>query len=463
VSTARQPNLFVQQAPIRQAPIRLTVTGLHREMKRALNGLGAVEVTGEAHDVKVRGATTYFMLKERASQVAVTVPSTKQRWCAVQSGQSVLVTGRLDTAQSTGRLSLVAEAIVPTGDGAIAARINEVRDRLRADGLLDRPRRRLPLLPQKVVVVCGNDAAVMHDFRRVTEDRFPGFGIEYVTTSQSSAESLVDGFYRALATVGVDVVVLARGGGDATMLLPYSDETLCRAIAASPVAVVTAIGHEIDSPLCDEVSDVRAATPSVAAARVVPDRSAIQVRLDTDLRRCCAALLHRSSSHRTVLGHRKDQLAVAPDMRLRVARHRLDSVRISDALTRSVSQWRAVLDGMQPSAALAVRIDLSRANLDGLAARARPPQLDPFRDQLAALRLRADSFSPQQVLDRGFAIVRRVDGSVVRSSDDLVDGDRLSITVADGTVQVVVVRPLPTEPPVSLPDDQGDKTTNALF
>ena len=431
----RQPDLF--GAP---EPLRLTVTTLHREMKRALNSLGTLAVTGEAHDVKARNGTTYFTLKERSSQISVTVLSSKQKWCQVRSGESVVVSGRLDTSQNTGRLSLMAESILPTGEGAIAQLIEQTRERLRTDGVLDRLRKALPILPRQVVVVCGTDAAVMHDFQTVADQRFPGFPIHYITANQSSAESLLDGLERALAVVGVDVVVLARGGGDATQLLPYSDETLCRAIAASPVAVITAIGHEIDRPLCDEVSDLRAPTPSVAASQVIPDLAAFVQHLDSCVTRCRRAVEQHVGNHAVLLRHRRQLLDGAPLVRLRAASARLDSIRWADAVAGSVAVRRAALNELRPETAMKARLAETELHTRSLVFRSQPPRTDRFHHQLAELRARVDSYSPQQVLARGFAIVRSTDtGSVLRGPDDVREGDRLSITLAAGTVQVVVV------------------------
>ncbi len=440
-SSARQPALQPRQPDLfgQVEPTRLTVTTLHHHMKRVLNGIGPVAVTGEAHDVKTRGGTTYFMLKERSSQVSVTVLSSRQRWCHVKSGESVVVTGRLDTAQSTGRLSLMADAIMPTGEGAVAALIEKARERMRADGLLDRQRRALPLLPGCVVVVCGNDAAVKHDFQTVTDQRFPGFPVHYLTATQSSAESLLDGLQRALAVSGVDVVVLARGGGDSTQLLPYSDESLCRAIAAAHVPVVTAIGHEIDRPLCDEVADSRAPTPSVAATQVIPDRSQLQAGLDSCRQRCSRTIETRQAQLAVSMTHRRAMLDGKPRQRLQGAVARLDSVRWADAVADTLAARQSALDAVRPSTAIATRLADTGIRLTTLRSHSRPPSTDRFHHLLAELRARADSFSPQQVLERGFAIVRNTTtGAVLRNPEEAQPGDQLTITLAGGTVQVVV-------------------------
>ena len=174
-----------------------------------------------------------------------------------------------------GQLVLEADEVDPIGEGAVAAMIAETRARLAAEGLLDRPRRPVPRLPRVIGVLCGSEAAVRKDIESVVAARFPGYPLAVEETTVSgpgAAVSIIDALQRLSCRPEVDVVVLARGGGDATALLPWSDEELCRAVAACPVPVVSAIGHESDRPLCDEVADLRFGTPSIAAHAVVPDR-----------------------------------------------------------------------------------------------------------------------------------------------------------------------------------------------
>ena len=187
--------------------------------------------------------------------------------------------GTLVWGNDRGQLLLEAEEVTPIGEGAVAAMIAETRSRLAAEGLLDRPRKSIPRLPRVIGVLCGADAAVRKDIESVVAARFPGYPLAVEETTVSgpgAAVSIIDALQRLSLRPEVDVVVLARGGGDATALLPWSDEELCRAVAACPLPVVSAIGHESDRPLCDEVADQRFGTPSMAAHAVVPDREGLR-------------------------------------------------------------------------------------------------------------------------------------------------------------------------------------------
>jgi exodeoxyribonuclease VII large subunit len=436
----QQPDLFGsnQQTESNREPTALTVTTLHREMKRALSTLGNVAVTGEVHDVKRYPTVTFLMLKERASQVAVTVTSGKARFCHFKNGDTVVVTGMIDTNQGTGRLSLLANSIVPTGEGAVAALIDQTRERLRTDGLLDRERRALPKLPALVVVVCGNDAAVKHDFQTIADQRFRGYPIHYVTASQSSAESLLSGLEQAQRVPGVEVIVLARGGGDGTQLLPYSDEILCRAIAASRVPVVTAIGHETNSPVCDEVSDRRAPTPTAAATMVIPDRERLVSQLEQWQQLRTRTITDSVKSETTRLQHRWVVLAGAPMRRVETHRAQLAGIGWDNAIEFKLIDARACVGALRPDKHLTERVQACAYRVASSKVRIQPPPTIEYRHQLVAIHARINSLSPQRVLERGFAVVRSGDGTVVRDPAQVRAGDEIVIALAGGNVRAIV-------------------------
>ncbi|HET9443957.1 MAG TPA: exodeoxyribonuclease VII large subunit, partial [Acidimicrobiales bacterium] len=269
--------------PVDRPVRRVTLVRLSAEVARSLSSLGRIAVEGEVHRPTVRaGGRTYFVLKDRAAQVDVTVPGSRARRARTVAGERVQVTGALEWVAGWGRVQLVAEEVVPVGAGAVAAMIAEARERLRRDGLLDRPRRPVPRLPEAVGVVCGADAAVRADILSVVATRFAGYPLvfrEVTVSGPGAAAAIVAAVDDLDRHPGVEVIILARGGGDATQLLPFSDEQLCRAVAAAATPVVSAIGHEGDRPLCDEVADLRCGTPSIAAAAVIPSRVELEAEL----------------------------------------------------------------------------------------------------------------------------------------------------------------------------------------
>ncbi|MDP9072198.1 MAG: exodeoxyribonuclease VII large subunit, partial [Actinomycetota bacterium] len=261
---------------------RLTLVRLSSEIARSLTGVGRVAVEGEVVRPKHHPGGTYFTLRDRAAQASVRCPAARAARCRVVAGERVLVTGTLGWVPERGQLQMVAEEVSPVGAGAIAAAVAESRARLLDDGLLDRPRRPIPRLPAVIAVVCGTEAAVRADFESVVATRFPGYPVSYLATNVSgpgAADAVVEALRALDARPEVEVIVLARGGGDAAQLLPFSDEVLCRALCRCSTPIVSAIGHEGDRPLCDDVADLRCGTPSLAAAAVVPSRAELEAEL----------------------------------------------------------------------------------------------------------------------------------------------------------------------------------------
>ena len=387
-----------ERAPVR----RVSLVRLSAEIARSLSALGKVAVEGEVHQPKSRpNGRIYFTLKDRAAQISVTVPAARTKRAWVVDGQRVQVTGALSWDNAWGRMQLVADEVVPVGEGAVAAMIAEARARLRADGLLDRPRRALPRLPASIGVVCGSEAAVRADIESVVAARFPGYPMVFREVTMTSAEAVMEGLRDLDLRVGVDVIILARGGGDATQLLPFSDEELCRAICATSTPVVAAIGHEGDRPLCDEVVDLRCGTPSLAAAAVVPDREALLAGLEAAWTRAEA-----------VVARRFDEA----ERRLLV-----------------VDRDRAVLAGVERAAE---RLQRAAGRLELVHPRHR---LAPAAGVLAAARREMEALSPVRVLERGYAVVRAAaDGSVLRSAADAAVGQRVDVQLASGRLAATV-------------------------
>jgi exodeoxyribonuclease VII large subunit len=404
------------------APRAVTLVRLAGEIARSLAPVGRISVEGEVYKPRRVGTRIYFTLRDRVAQIAVSGPASR---CRAVDGERVGVVGTLTWISERGQLQLMAEAATPVGAGAVAAMVAEARQRLGRDGLLDRPRRPLPRLPRAIGVICGSDAAVRKDIESVVAARFPGYPlriVECLLSGPAASLAITDALVGLVGDAEVDVIVLARGGGDAAQLMPFSDEELCRAICRSPVPVVSAIGHEGDRPLCDEVADVRCATPLAAAAAVVPDRQALT-----------AELAGWRAAAQLAFERRQD-----------AAGRRLAAVDTGQAVRQGAGRAHARAE--QAGARLRLlhprgRVAESRARLGSLEWRRRVHErVARAEGRLTADRRQLDALSPQRVLERGYAVVRAADGTVVRRSPQVASGEVVEIQLAEGGLAARVER-----------------------
>jgi exodeoxyribonuclease VII large subunit len=372
----------------------------------------AVWVEGQVVQLVQRPGTSMAYLTLRDADVDFSLPVTiHQRVLAalpadLVDGARVVVHARPTFWEKRGTLQLSADAIRPVGVGELLARIEHLKRILASEGLLDPARRkRLPFLPGVVGLVCGRASAAERDVVENARRRWPAvrFTVRQVAVQGVNAVAEVTAALRELDDdPAVEVIVIARGGGSLEDLLPFSNETLVRAVAAARTPIVSAIGHEVDSPLIDLVADHRASTPTDAGKAVVPDVS--------------------------------EQLngLVAATGRLR------------RAVTGTVRHEQAVLDGLrtrpvlaQPEVLVDARADDVRANLDR-ARRCLASRLDRGDDDIRHFRTQVRALSPAATLDRGYAVVPRPDGAVVRSPGDVTVGDRLRVRVAGGDLSADV-------------------------
>lgn len=415
-------------------PRQVSLVRLAGEIARLAGAVGLIAVEGEVHrPSRSGGGWLFFTLRDRAAQIDVAVSRTHAPRCRAVAGERVRVVATVEWTADRGQLRLRAEEVSPVGAGAIAALLAETRKRLAAAGLLTRPRRPIPALPTRIGVVCGTDAAVKADIQSVVAARFPGYPVHFEETTVSgpgAAPSIVDGLARVVARSGVDVVILARGGGDATSLLPFSDEEVCRAVAACPVPVVSAIGHDGDRPLCDEVADLRCGTPSIAAATVVPDRGALEAGLAALIQRAAGALHQRLERASAAMASVDTGRALDAGLAAAGTRLRADGLRLLDAHPRrqleSCRRQLAAVEWRRPTAEL-----LGRA----------AGRLEADRRHLSAL-------DPSRVLRRGYAVVTGPDGAVVRDAATVAAGDALGIRLAAGSLLARVESAAP-EPPLA--------------
>jgi exodeoxyribonuclease VII large subunit len=410
--------------PAGGAPRRVTLIRLAGELARALSGVGRVAVDGEVHrPTTSRGGWVFFTLRDRAAQIEVKVPAGTARRSRIVPGERVCVVGVLQWANDRGQVQLVAEEVTPVGEGAIAELIAQTRRGLAADGLLDRPRRRLPVLPSRIGVVCGADAAVRRDIESVAAVRFPGYPLVFQETTVSgpaASIAIVEALQAVADRPGVEVVILARGGGDAPSLLPWSSDEVCRAVAACPVPVVSAIGHEGDHPLCDEVADFRCATPSVAAGVVVPDGAALRAHIDGRLAAASLSLQTRAdrATRRLVAVDTRRALGQGVDragLRLDRCTDRLDGLHPARRLGDCWARLRAA-DWRRPMWEALARSD----------------------GRLTAELRHLRALSPARTLERGYAVVTTADGTVVRRASSVQPGQPIEVRLAAGRLAASV-------------------------
>lgn len=393
-------------------PVRAVATRVAKWIDR----LGQVWVEGQLTQIDIRpGSRTVFMvLRDPAADMSLTVtcPPDMVRNAPVKltEGTQVVVCGKPTFYTGRGSFSLRLSEIRAVGIGELLARIERLRQLLAAEGLFDaRLKRPVPFLPSRIGLITGRASAAEHDVTSVAAARWPAVQFEVRNTpvqGPHAVAEIVAALRELDADPAVDVIVLARGGGSVEDLLPFSDETLCREISACRTPVVSAVGHEPDNPLSDLVADLRAATPTDAAKKLVPDAAAEQA-LILDLRRRSAHAL-RNWVQREERG--------------------LDQVRSRPALADPLRMVTVRQDEIE-GARSALRRDVRRL-------------VDMESQRIEHLTARLTTLGPAATLARGYSVTQRVrdDGTVevLRTVADAPAGASLRIRVSDGAVTATV-------------------------
>lgn len=374
-------------------------------VKGWIDKLGTVWVEGQIAQMNVRpnSATAYLTLRDPAADMSlqITCPRDLVHNAPVKltEGTQVVMLGRPNFFVGRGTFSLRVNQIRAVGLGELLARIARLRELLAAEGLFDpRLKRPIPFLPQTIGLITGRASHAERDVVSVATERWPAvrFAIRNTVVQGPNTVPQVVAALRELdADPHVDVIVIARGGGSVEDLLPFSDETLCREIAKATTPVISAIGHEPDNPLCDLVADLRAATPTDAAKRVVPDAAA-----ETAL---IAELRHRSAGALRNWVNREQHL-------LAQLRSRPVLAQPTQALDARAEEIRRAL--------AAARRDIGRL----IAAEG---------ERVGHLSARLATLGPAATLARGYAVVQ-AGGQVLHSVADAPAGTELRIRVADG-------------------------------
>lgn len=405
-----------------EAPRPLSVFELVVRVRAALDAaIGPVWVSGEISNFRVPpSGHFYFTLKDERAQIPIVMfrgANSRLRF-RPEDGMEVTVHGTTQIYEARGSLQIIADALEPRGAGAQQIALEQLKRQLAAEGLFAEERKRpLPFLPSCVGIITAPRGAAIRDMIVTMRQRLPSVRILLRPVRVQGSDAPGD-LIAALADLRQDataeVIIIGRGGGSREDLDAFNDEGVARAIAASTVPVVSAVGHEIDWTIADLVADRRAATPTAAAALVVPDARELQLALDS-LRR---------------------DLGVAVGRQLRSRRERLSH------LTRLLRDPRQVLHSLQQ------RVDDLGERLESSVRR----RIQWDRERVTNLRGRLDALSPLAVLERGYSIVRDRSGRVVRDAEQVRMGDPVELSFARGRAHATIES---SEPTPDAPDQRG--------
>lgn len=354
-----------------------------------ISRLGPVWIEGELSEVKVRlgSSMVYMRLRDTSADMSLSIMCHKSTFAAageLSENARVIINAKASWYSKNGSLSMSFKEIRQVGLGELLARLEALKNTLASEGLFATSRKReLPFLPKVVGLICGRNSDAEKDVIENAKRRWPSvqFAIREVAVQGSAAVVEVSNALRELdSNPDVDVIIITRGGGSFEDLLPFSDESLIRLVAESTTPIVSAIGHEKDSPLLDLVADWRASTPTDAGKRVVPD-------VDEEFRK----------------------IAQLQDRALRTLTHRIE---------RERSWLTAILS--------------------------RPTMADPMsmvsdrQEELDSLLAHLTALSPQGTLDRGYAVVLKSDGTLVMDASAVASDEKIAIRVAHGTIAATV-------------------------
>ena len=429
----------------------LSVAEITRDIKNNLEGtFYNLWVAGELSNLKTPSSGhSYFTLRDDKAQLPAVMWRSAARNLRFRptDGMAVLVWGHITVYEPRGAYQFQVERMEPRGKGALQIAFEQLKDKLSKEGLFDRDRKRpLPAVPRRIAVVTSPSGAALKDFCRVAVRRFDNLDITVYPAQvqgELAAADIATGVRAVNRLGGYDVIVVTRGGGSLEDLWPFNEESVARAIAASAIPVVSAVGHEVDVTISDYVADLRAPTPSAAAELVIPakrdlkDRvSALSSRADKNLRghlRDLTARVSRMSTHRAfaavqhgvqLRGQRVDEatgaMRTAMDLKIR----RLGR-RVSDARNRLERQRVE-----QKLAAQRNTLTELRARLDAAELKIRQSR----RGALGTVAARLEVLSPLGVLGRGYSLTWTAQGKLLRRARDASEGDAVRVQLGEGAL-----------------------------
>ncbi|MGQ9920538.1 MAG: exodeoxyribonuclease VII large subunit [Desulfobacca sp.] len=435
------------------------VSQLTRMIKSRLEGeFALVWVRGEISNVRYpQSGHCYFTLKDQASQIRVVIFRSSLSACRLKPADTlqIICRGQLTVYEPRGEYQLIVDYLEPLGMGALAQAFEELKNRLAAEGLFDaRHKKPIPFLPRRLGVVTSPSGAALRDFLQVLTRRFPNVQVLIYPVrvqGQGAAAEIAAGIQALNAWPGLDVIILTRGGGSLEDLWAFNEEIVARAIFASKVPVVSAVGHEIDVTIADFVADLRAPTPSAAAELVVRRQDELRHqlnRLAATLRQRFLALRRQSQERLRLLAARLGD----PRRRLTDLRLRLD-----DRLEQLLRLWHS------RCREAGARLKLASARLNLLSIRRRSEQqrfllqrqaqtlarlwtwrLQAWRQQVSSLQSRLEQLNPCAILARGYAMAAALPTEVIlRDAGQVPVGSDIMVYLARGALQCRVTQQWP--------------------
>jgi len=445
----------IEEAP--RTPRIFVVSELVRAARMTLESRFAdVRVEGEISGFKRSGpGHFYFCLKDRDASIDCVMYSREASRLRfeVKDGLAVRLRGRLTIYEGRGRFQMTVAELEPTGAGALGLAFEQLKQKLQAEGLFASDRkRRLPFLPRLIGVVTSPHGAVIRDIIRVAHRRFPAriLLVPVPVQGPGAALGIAHGLKRLARVPEVDVIIVARGGGSLEDLWAFNEEPLARAIAASPVPVISAVGHETDFTIADFVADVRAPTPSAAAELVVPVLTDLRADLAVLGRRAARGTTARLHQQRLMIERARRALS-DPRRLVDERRQRVDDLaaRAHRATARRVARLRADLAAVEVALSRAHphrRIAAQKSALAKLAQQletAAQRMLARRREPLRAIEHKLEALSPRRVLDRGYSLTFGPDGHLLTDAANVAAGATVRVALQSGELTATVATATP--------------------
>ena len=446
---------FVQDvSPTHNAP-EMSVSELALSLKRTLEETYSyVRVRGELSRVSIpRSGHMYSSLKDDNAVIDAVCWKGVLSRLSVQpeEGLEVIVAGRMSSYPQRSNYQLIIESMELAGEGALLKMLEQRRKKLAAEGLFDESRKQaLPFLPQTIGVVTSQTGAVIRDIMHRLRDRFPRHVLVWPVLVQGdgAAEQVVgaiEGFNKLNGSSRVprpDLLIVARGGGSLEDLMPFNEENVVRAVAASAIPIISAVGHETDTTLCDYAADVRAPTPTGAAEMAVPERLGLLAQVQDDGQRLMRGLNRRMDHDSQRLGHISARIG-KPERLFEIRTQRMDHIssKLDHGFDRLVQKRvQRFHQGYASLRAPKERVSTFSQRIDQVSHRLSLIQgamIEKSHDKLRNISKMLEMLSYQSILSRGYAVVRDQNGSLMSDSTSIVGGQMLDIELRDGRVSAL--------------------------